>query len=109
MNANVHAAVELRRAQYRAAGELLITTAACTFLWGWPEIAFPAQLKAGLAFGLAMGVPTGAALFLMYSLFDALFLRIGRLHDSAGEMRDQAVGSVEVKKRREMPGLRVGA
>jgi hypothetical protein len=109
MNANVHAAIESRRAQYRAAGELLMTTAACAFLWGWPEIIFPAQAKAGLAFGLAMGVPTGTALFLTYWLFDALFSRMGRQRESPDGMRDQAAGSVEAEKRRDMPRLRVGA
>ena len=78
MDATVHAAIASRRAQYLGVGEMLITTAACTIFWGWPEIVIPAQARAGLTFGIEMGVPSGVGLWAMYRLFDAILVRANR-------------------------------
>jgi hypothetical protein len=100
MNATVHAAIESRSAPYRAVGEILIAAAACTILWGWPEIVFPAQAKAALVFGFAMGVPTGAALWAAYSLIDGILTRAGRAREAMGASNVEAAARGEEKKLR---------
>jgi amino acid permease len=109
MNATVHAAIASRSAPYRGVGEYLVTTAACTIFWGWPEIVFPAQAKAGLAFGIAMGVPTGAVLWVTYRLLDAILARANRMRTQTrrNDLRRETNCNAEEKKRSVLAGFRV--
>jgi hypothetical protein len=75
MNEIVHAAMTSRSAPSRSLIELLVSSAACTFIWGWPEIVFPAQAVGGITFALAMGVPTGVCLWAGYLVADAALER----------------------------------
>ena len=107
MNATVHAAIASRRAQYLGVGELLITTAACTIFWGWPEIVFPAQARAGLTFGIAMGVPSGLGLWAMYRLFDMILARANGARTRRERLHQETSHNAEEKKRRVLAGFQV--
>jgi hypothetical protein len=89
MEPSVHAAAPNLSARIRAANGLLGSVAACTFVWGWPEIALPAQAKFGLVFGLAMGAPTGVAIWFVYWLCEKILARAGQSGDEAPERQKE--------------------
>jgi hypothetical protein len=107
MNATVHAAIASRSAQYLGVGELLITTAACTIFWGWPEIVFPAQARAGLTFGIAMGVPSGLGLWAMYRLFDTILARTNGARTRRERSHQETSHNAEEESRRVSSGFQV--
>jgi hypothetical protein len=103
MNATVHAAIASRRAQYLGVGELLITT----IFWGWPEIVFPAQARAGLTFGIAMGVPSGLGLWAMYRLFDTILARANGARTRRERSHQETSHNAEEESRRVSSGFQV--
>jgi hypothetical protein len=83
-----------------------MTIAACTIFWGWPEIMIPARARAGLAFGLAVGFPSGVLLWTTYQLFDVLLARLHVARTRQNGSHPQVIEDGEERKRQVLAGFR---